>query len=53
MWASRFFQSHPSSGFGVGPFGILMLLLSVGIAALGVFIIYHGMRTARSRYRDR
>lgn len=41
------------SSSGDGLYGIVLLLVSLGVAALGIFAIYHGIRIARSRYRNR
>ena len=41
----------PSASSGEGLSGLLLLLLSLAVAALGLFAIYHGVRIARSQYR--
>jgi len=40
---------HSSSGEGLS--GLLLFLVSIAVAALGLFAIYHGVRIARSQYR--
>ena len=46
MWVGALFQG------GSDPFSLVMLLVSLACVALGVFILYHGLRIARGRYRN-
>jgi hypothetical protein len=51
MWVTLLFPADPS--YGAGLLGVVMLLVALGVAALGIFAIYHAVRKARGRYRDR
>jgi hypothetical protein len=50
LWVTWMIPGGASGGGGA--LGIFLLLVSLGVAALGIFAIYHGIRIARSRYRD-
>ncbi|MEA3003553.1 MAG: hypothetical protein QOH81_2341 [Sphingomonadales bacterium] len=53
-WISILFPHYPpSSGFTGGGFGWIMLLVSVGAVAFGLFCIVSGVRTARGTYRKK
>ena len=43
-------MSAPTGDLGL--FTLIMLIIPLAIAAAGIFGIYHGIRIARSRYRD-
>lgn len=47
MWVGEL--SSPGSG----GMGLVMLLVSLACVAFGLFILYHGQRIARGRYRNR
>jgi len=51
MWLAVLIPGSSSSGEGL--YGIVLLLVSIAVAALGLFAIYHGIRIARGRYRNR
>jgi hypothetical protein len=40
------------SSTGGGGMGLVMLLVSLACVAFGLFILYHGQRIARGRYRN-
>jgi len=50
MWVSMMFPG--GGGYGADGFAVVMLIVSLGCIAFGVFILYHGLRIARGRYRN-
>ena len=49
MWAGMLFE--PGGGGRGG--SLAMLIVSLAAVAFGLFVLYHGQRIARGRYRNR